>query len=88
MLTIHQRYRRTDRRTDGRHTIAIRSWHYVHRAVKILISSLLQVAYSESSERSHCLRREENLGLVSEFVKNKSFVNVEGGYFGLYYPAE
>ena len=35
MILIHQRHRRTDRRTDGRHAITIPRYALVHRAVKI-----------------------------------------------------
>ena len=35
MILIHQRYRQTDRQTDGRHAISIPRYALVHRAVKI-----------------------------------------------------
>jgi len=35
VILIHQRHRRTDRRTDGRHAISIPRYALVHRAVKI-----------------------------------------------------
>jgi len=34
VILIHQRYRRTDRQTDGRHAISIPRDALVHRAVK------------------------------------------------------
>ena len=34
MILINQRYRQTDRQTDGRHAISIPRYALVHRAVK------------------------------------------------------
>jgi len=34
VILIHQRYRQTDRQTDGRHAISIPRYALVHRAVK------------------------------------------------------
>jgi len=34
VILIHQRHRRTDRQTDGRHAISIPRYALVHRAVK------------------------------------------------------
>jgi len=36
VILIHQRYRQTDRQTDGRHAISIPRYALVHRAVIII----------------------------------------------------
>jgi len=38
VILIHQRYRQTDRQTDGRHAISIPRYALVHRAVKMVES--------------------------------------------------
>jgi len=51
VIGLHRRHWRTDRRTDGRLTIAIPRQHYVHRAVKKLQAIYLTLYKSSSQFR-------------------------------------